>query len=213
MLEEIIVKSLTIFPFIDDKFLIELSHNLELDLKTSNLEPFFSQFLSNLGQTDLQFLVNFSQLIEEKYLLQLRKDYANFSPGLQLLENLINSVRGITEIDQAQRDRRFQAIVGIISMGLAASAITASLSGQFPNVVSTVRIIEGEEAQTTVNQSLGDVVTNLKPINSGSMPINSLILSLLIGLLFASLTGVLIGIWGFIGKIKNKINSESKKDD
>ena len=127
--------------------------------------------------------------------------------------SLINSVRGITEIDQAQRDRNFQAFIGIMSMGLAASAITASLSGQFPNVVSTVKIIEGKEIPETVDQKLGDVVTNLKLHNEGLMPINSLILSVIVGILFAGLTGLLIILWGLIRKRKFKIKSRQKNDD
>lgn len=33
--------------------------------------------------------------LEEKYLLQVQKDYGNFSPELQVLGDLINSILGI----------------------------------------------------------------------------------------------------------------------
>lgn len=76
---------------------------------------------------DLKFLEKFSEDVEKKYLLQVQKDYANLSPDLQLLQDLINSSRAITEINQAQRDRNFQNTVGIIGAGLAVGSIVASI--------------------------------------------------------------------------------------
>ena len=83
---------------------------------------------------DLKFLENFSTTVQEKYLLQALKDYDSLSPGLNLLEDLINSIRGVTELDQAQRDRNFQTAVGIVGIGLAIGASLASISGQFPPI-------------------------------------------------------------------------------
>lgn len=76
---------------------------------------------------DLKFLEKFSKDVEEKYQLQVQKDYANLSPGLQLLQDLINSSRAITEIEQAERDRTFQNTVGILGAGLAVGSIVASI--------------------------------------------------------------------------------------
>ncbi|MEG4334036.1 hypothetical protein QUB40_19180 [Microcoleus sp. AT9_A2] len=76
---------------------------------------------------DLKFLEKFSDEVEKQYKLQVQKDYANLSPGLQLLQDLINSSRAITEIEQAQRDRTFQNTVGIIGAGLAVGSIVASI--------------------------------------------------------------------------------------
>lgn len=87
--------------------------------------------------TDLKFMEKFPQEITEKYLLQVQKDYANLSPNLKLLEDLINSIRGITEIEQAEIDRNFQEIVAIVGVGLGAGASVASISGHFPFVSET----------------------------------------------------------------------------
>ncbi|MGD1700787.1 hypothetical protein [Dapis sp. BLCC M229] len=89
--------------------------------------------------TDLKFLEKFPQEITEKYLLQMQKDYANLSPKLKLLEDLINSIRGITEIEQAESDRHFQELVAILGVGLGAGASVASISGHFPYVNSSTR--------------------------------------------------------------------------
>ncbi|MEG4456934.1 hypothetical protein [Microcoleus sp. N9_A1] len=93
----------------------------------TNPTPLLSQIANLQHPCDLKFLEKFSEEVEEKYKLQVQKDYANLSPGLQLLQDLINSSRAITEIEQAQRDRTFQNTVGIIGAGLAVGSIVASI--------------------------------------------------------------------------------------
>lgn len=83
---------------------------------------------------NLNFLYDFTNEFNNKYILQIQKDYESLSPGLILLQNLIDSIDGITDLDQAQRDRNFQIAVGIVGIGLAIGASLASISGHFPNV-------------------------------------------------------------------------------
>jgi hypothetical protein len=94
---------------------------------STNPTPLLSQIANWQHPCDLKFLEKFSEEVEEKYKLQVQKDYANLSPGLQLLQDLINSSRAITEIEQAERDRTFQNTVGIIGAGLAVGSIVASI--------------------------------------------------------------------------------------
>ncbi len=81
---------------------------------STNPTPLLSQIANWQYPYDLKFLEKFSEDVEKKYQLQVQKDYAYFSSGLQLLQDLINSSRAITEIEQAERDRNFQNTVGII---------------------------------------------------------------------------------------------------
>lgn len=76
---------------------------------------------------NLKFLEKFSDEVAKKYQLQVQKDYESLSLDLQLLQDLINSSRAITEIDQAERDRTFQNGVAIIGVGLATGSLVASL--------------------------------------------------------------------------------------
>ncbi|MEG4849733.1 hypothetical protein QUB10_02360 [Microcoleus sp. B5-D4] len=92
-------------------------------IPTPNLQNTIAQILP----CDLKFLEKFSEDVEKKYQLQVQKDYASFSLGSQLLQDLINSSRAITEIEQAERDRTFQNTVGIIGAGLAVGSIVASI--------------------------------------------------------------------------------------
>lgn len=77
---------------------------------------------------DIKFLEKFSDEVAKKYQLQIQKDYENLSPGLQLLQDLINASRAITEIDQAERDRTFQYWAGILGVGLASAALGLSVA-------------------------------------------------------------------------------------
>jgi len=94
---------------------------------STNPTPLLSQIANWQYPYDLKFLEIFSEDVEKKYQLQVQKDYAYFSSGLQLLQDLINSSRAITEIEQAERDRNFQNTVGIIGAGLAVGSIVASI--------------------------------------------------------------------------------------
>jgi len=94
---------------------------------STNPTPLLSQIANWQYPYDLKFLEKFSEDVEKKYQLQVQKDYAYFSSGLQLLQDLINSSREITEIEQAERDRNFQNTVGIIGAGLAVGSIVASI--------------------------------------------------------------------------------------
>jgi len=87
-----------------------------------------SQLLAQQTENNLKFLETFSETVEKKYLLQVQKDYSNFSPWLQVLGDLINSIRGITEIDQAKRDRIFQNNIAIVGVGAGAASVAAFAS-------------------------------------------------------------------------------------
>lgn len=146
--------------------------------------------------SDLQFLEKFSDTVDQKYLLQVQKDYENFSPGIQLLEGLINaiaSLRVVVETDQAQRDRTFQNQVAIWGIGLAAGSIVASISAQLP--ASTVTDKEKNNAsQHIVSSYLSDLgVTKpwLTPVISTTMTVG-------ITFMFAGV------IWGILKLVERR---------
>lgn len=88
---------------------------------------------AELGEIDLIFLDKFSELTEKKYSQQIDKDYASLSPGLRLLENLINTIRGIVEIEQTQinsrietQNRNFQNLVAVAGVGISTASLAAT---------------------------------------------------------------------------------------
>ncbi|MGK7923279.1 MAG: hypothetical protein AB4080_25095, partial [Trichodesmium sp.] len=117
-----------------------ISQLSKLTINGEDISSILARLITTPGvTTDLKFLEKFPQEITEKYLLQMQKDYANLSPNLKLLEDLINSIRGITEIEQAESDRHFQELVAIIGVGLGAGASIASIAGHFPYVIDTAK--------------------------------------------------------------------------
>lgn len=71
------------------------------------------------ANTDLKFLAEFSKLVNDKYLLQIKKDSKNFGRGLRLLENTSNAVSNQVEVEKAKSDRNFQDIVAVVGSGIA----------------------------------------------------------------------------------------------
>ena len=88
---------------------------------------------NKMAATDLNFLNEFSELAERQYQKQIAQDLASFTPGLDVLKGITDTIRGIVEIEQAQRDRQFQEIVGVAGMGIAAASLVASVSGEVPS--------------------------------------------------------------------------------
>ncbi|MGL4503926.1 MAG: hypothetical protein ACRCU2_32995 [Planktothrix sp.] len=111
-------------------------------INSPEFEAILERWAGRQAPGNLKFLENFSTTVQEKYLLQALKDYDSLSPGLNLLEDLINSIRGITELDQAQRDRNFQATVGVVGIGFALGALFASISGHFPTAYNDKYVID-----------------------------------------------------------------------
>lgn len=135
--------------------------------------------------TDLAFLAKFSARVTEKYLLQVEKDYENLSPGLQRLEFAIATIRSLVEVDRARQERRFQNNITIGGWGLAAAAIAASLSAQFPYVIVPVEVLTTE--QTPDPNAIASVKLNPPLSASWDAAFLSLGYSLAAGLLFMAI--------------------------
>ena len=74
-----------------------------------------------------KFLEEFSKIVKDKYQVQLEKDYLSLNPGLAILENLTATIRGMVEIEQAQRDRQINTSIAIAGVGLATSQIASAV--------------------------------------------------------------------------------------
>lgn len=93
----------------------------------------FAKKDSIIGETDLKFLQEFSKLVEQKYQAQIAKDYVILSPGSKVLENLINTIRGMVEIERVERDRTLNSTIAIAGIGLVSIGITVTItSTQLP---------------------------------------------------------------------------------
>jgi hypothetical protein len=108
-----------------------------------------------------------------------------------LLGDLINSIRGVTEIDQAVRDRTFQNTVAIFGVGLAAGSIVASIATQFPGA---------SNPKEAAKYPVGSALFQLGVPAPWLSPAISATVSLGIAVAFALLTAVLIKIGWLLRK-------------
>ncbi|MEM1169485.1 MAG: hypothetical protein AAGJ08_10525 [Cyanobacteria bacterium P01_H01_bin.35] len=171
-----------------------ISQFSKLTINGKDISSILSCFINTPGvTTDLKFMEKFPQEITDKYLLQMQKDYANLSPNLKLLEDLINSIRGITEIEQAESDRYFQELVAILGVGLGAGASIASIAAHFPYVIDTAK---------ASHHPVGKFLSKYSVPEPWLAPGISIILSL-----GASVIGIVgVKLWWYVEK-KRKQNS------
>jgi hypothetical protein len=138
--------SLNLSYFEDQIRTIEINlHNYKLrQTRLQNISDETSEKLRQelggylLRSSDLSFLEKFSDLVTDKHLLQVKKDLDFLSPGLKLIEGLMNSiasVRSIIEIKQADRDRAFQNNIAIVGIGAGAASVVSSASSSYIGAV------------------------------------------------------------------------------
>jgi len=97
-----------------------------IDINLSNYKKRVAR-IAKQSDSDLAFLDEFSELVTDKYLLQIHKDTENLERGLRLLEDTINAIRSRVELDKAERDRNFQDTVAVIGVGWTVGSFVASL--------------------------------------------------------------------------------------
>ncbi|AFY79773.1 hypothetical protein [Oscillatoria acuminata] len=79
------------------------------------------------GQGSSLLFDKFSQFAQDKYLRQIERDYTSLSPGLLLVENSIKAVESLNQIEQTRSDRRLNTTLTIASVGVATSAVVATV--------------------------------------------------------------------------------------
>ncbi|MGL5064083.1 MAG: hypothetical protein ACRC62_29195, partial [Microcoleus sp.] len=114
-----------------------------------------------------------------------------FSPGVTLLTELINSIRGVTEIDQSERDRSFQNTIAILGVGLASASFVASISPQFPGASTP---------KEAIKYPLGCTLSQLGIPDPWLIPAISTTASIGIGFLAAIITALFIQLSWFVKK-------------
>ncbi|WP_254564773.1 hypothetical protein [Oscillatoria sp. HE19RPO] len=80
------------------------------------------------SQSDLTGWRNQSNQIFGMFQGQIKADLVYLQQGERLLDTAINTIRGLVEIDQAERDRILENNIQIIGVGIAVGAIVASTS-------------------------------------------------------------------------------------
>ncbi|BAS55904.1 hypothetical protein NIES2135_48010 [Leptolyngbya boryana NIES-2135] len=166
---------------------------LEFQLETvkTNLENYRSRLssMSAKGSHSFQKLSQFEQ-IGSRDVRQIERDIATLTIGLRVREKTTDTIRGLVELEQAERDRRleaqsqkFQDSIAVLGVGVGSVAITASFAA-------------AKLEDASIVQSVVKVVPapmRVSPWTEGAIGV---LMCSAIGILFA----VLIRVWLFFGK-------------
>ncbi|MEH2156624.1 hypothetical protein [Nostoc sp.] len=130
-------KTLTNTLTILSQYAINLSYlddqGRTIKVNLNNYDKRLEKISRENSNSQLQFMQQFSEFSTEKYLQQIETDYINLSPGLTLLQNLINTIQGTIDIYQAKSDHNLENFIGSAGIGLATSQIASSvLVAQYP---------------------------------------------------------------------------------
>ncbi|NEN92443.1 MAG: hypothetical protein F6K48_27510 [Okeania sp. SIO3H1] len=151
------------------------AHKTVIETNTTNYQICLKKIenISNIPQYWQEFLNKTCPLWHR----QIETDINYLSPGKNLFEQMVNTIRGMAEIDQAESDRRLERTIQIIGVGLGTGAIIASSSGHI------------------------DVPLTLKP--TGKLDtIHPVILTLILSILATLLAGIIT--WYFTNTKKNR---------
>ncbi|MBP5974070.1 hypothetical protein HW132_15300 [Brasilonema sp. CT11] len=106
-------------------------------INESNYSENLQQISGIIKNADLLFLKTFSQDNSPLFQKQIQADLGYFRHGSSLLEQAIASIRGIVEIEQAERDiqqaerdRSLENTIQVVGVGLGAGAIVSGVVTQ-----------------------------------------------------------------------------------
>jgi hypothetical protein len=101
----------------------------ETTLQT-NIENYQRQLekLKQLPGNELTFLQQFLDHAQARLLRQIQIDREYLTPGQTLFQQLIDTIRGMAELEQAEGDRRLERTIQVVGVGLGVGAIFGSSS-------------------------------------------------------------------------------------
>jgi hypothetical protein len=174
---------LSIFPLLDlqySEYLTEFEkYRLTIETNTKNYVEKLRQIQEKSANENLQFLSNFNQIISIKFSNQIQTDLGYFANTPGLIDKAITSIRGIVEIEQAERDRSLENTIRVASVALGSGSIAVGATSHIDKP--------------------------FKPLNQlhHKYPFHPFVLSLFLSSMAAVIAG-LITYWLIKRKVKNK---------
>ncbi|MDB9460783.1 hypothetical protein PN480_16205 [Dolichospermum circinale CS-1225] len=96
-------------------------------INADNYSDKLAQIKHNLNGENLDFLEIFLNKNCVTFKRQIQADLGYFQHGSQLLDQAVNSIRGIVEIEQAKSDRSLETTVQVLGIGLGGGAIFSGI--------------------------------------------------------------------------------------
>ncbi len=153
-----------------------------ITINLANYQERLAKFKEIDPNCQLPTLAEFAQFAGKKYQRQVESDYESLSPGMTLLENLITTISGTVEINQAKREKRIERAIAAAGIGVGtASAAASSIANYAERIV--IEIAPNEPTETDPN--ISPIPATIHP---GIPAAFAFIISCLIGLAFGGLT-------------------------
>ena len=83
---------------------------------------------------DLQLFTNFLDLAHTTFIEQIETNLAYLKSGQTLFNQMIETIRGTVEIEQAKRDRSLEMTIQVFGVGLATTGIVSTVIGEYKDV-------------------------------------------------------------------------------
>ncbi len=177
---------------IDLNVLISQAKTIEVNLENYNrLLQVLETEGNKFAPTNLQhFQQEFNEVVINQYQKQIEKDYASFTPGLEILKNLVDTIRGMVEVEKIKSDRRIERTIAIGGIAIGTASVSASAISPFIETITQLPL----KTVTTIQLPSKKVETKevLIPHNAWFNFGIAFLISIFIGLLFGSITGVIL---------------------
>lgn len=83
-----------------------------------------------INSDNLEFLSNFLELAEDTFVEQINTNLAYLTPGQNLFDQMIGTIRGIVEVEQAKRDRSLERTIQVLGIAFGGGAIVSGVVTQ-----------------------------------------------------------------------------------
>ena len=102
-------------------------HKATINTNIKNYKLHLEEIKKLCKQDNLEFLSSFVELAEKTFIEQINTDLAYLIPAQNLFEQLIDSIRGIVEIEQTKRERNLNTTINTLGIGFGGGAIISGV--------------------------------------------------------------------------------------
>lgn len=118
------------FNYVDSLRDLEL-HRITIQTNSKNYRLSFDKLNKICIKSDnLEFLSNFLELALDTFVEQINTDLAYLTPGQNLFDQMIGTIRGIVEVEQAKRDRSLERTIQVLGIAFGGGAIVSGVVTQ-----------------------------------------------------------------------------------
>ncbi|MEH1948679.1 MAG: hypothetical protein V7K77_17260 [Nostoc sp.] len=118
------------FNYVDYLRDIEL-HRTTIQTNSNNYRLYLDKLNKICIKSDnLELLSNFLELALDTFVEQINTNLAYLTPGQNLFDQMIGTIRGIVEVEQAKRDRSLERTIQVLGIAFGGGAIVSGVVTQ-----------------------------------------------------------------------------------